>query len=71
MVDYNIFKSLHSTKSIFQNTADDLGKAAMDKDEPPDEDFLTMMPPKIHAFDFTTKSWSKYPRDFAAHISAC
>ncbi|KAK4208741.1 hypothetical protein QBC37DRAFT_66072 [Rhypophila decipiens] len=57
MVDYSIFKSLHSTKSIFQNTADDIGKAAMDKDEPPDDDFLAMMPPKIHAFDFTTKSW--------------
>ncbi|KAM7213550.1 P-loop containing nucleoside triphosphate hydrolase protein [Rhypophila decipiens] len=48
---------LHSTKSIFQNTADDIGKAAMDKDEPPDDDFLAMMPPKIHAFDFTKKSW--------------
>ncbi|KAM7189870.1 P-loop containing nucleoside triphosphate hydrolase [Rhypophila sp. PSN 637] len=57
MVDYNIFKSLHSTKAIFRNKADDIGKTAMDKDEPPDDDFLAIMPPKIHAFNFTMKSW--------------
>jgi hypothetical protein len=59
MVDYSILRSLHPNKSIFRDTADSLGKEAMNNEEAPGEDFLAMMPAKIHAFDFTTKAWSK------------
>jgi hypothetical protein len=31
----------------------------MNKKEPPDDDFLALLPPEIHAFAFSTKTWSK------------
>ncbi|CAM1504720.1 Fc.00g023110.m01.CDS01 [Cosmosporella sp. VM-42] len=57
MVDYSIFRRLHPQKDIFRTEADDLGTDAVDKTEPPDGEFLAMMPPEIHAFDFATKTW--------------
>jgi hypothetical protein len=59
MVDYSIFKRMHPRKPIFSTEADDLGSEAMNKKEPPDDDFLALLPPDIHAFDFSAKTWSK------------
>jgi hypothetical protein len=58
MVDYDIYRRLHPKKAIFSDRTDDLGTEAMNKTEPPDDDFLAMMPPEIHAYDFSTKAWS-------------
>jgi hypothetical protein len=59
MIDYKIFRSMHPSKPIFDDQTDDLGAEAMAKNEPPDDDFLAMMPPRIHAFDLANKAWSK------------
>lgn len=60
MVDYTMFRRMHPSKSIFVYQKDDLGEA-MNKNEPPDDDFLAMLPAQIHAFDLSTKSWSREP----------
>ncbi|KAK4040164.1 hypothetical protein C8A01DRAFT_35852 [Parachaetomium inaequale] len=57
MVDYKIFKRMHPRNSAFSSQVDDLGTEAMNKKEPPDDHFLALLPPQIHAFDFSTKSW--------------
>lgn len=58
MIDYGIYRRLYPDKSMFRDRTDDLGPEAMDAAEPPDEDFLVMMPPVIHGFDLANKSWS-------------
>jgi hypothetical protein len=62
MVDYNFFRRLHPRKPMFSNMTDDLGTEAMNKEQPPDDDFLAMLPPLIHAFDFSTKAWRMQDR---------
>ena len=59
MVDYRVFQRFHPNKPLVTNRADDLGEA-MNRAEPLDDEFLTMMPPKIHAFDFAAKAWSEH-----------
>jgi hypothetical protein len=44
---------------MFSSQQDDLGKEAMEKDEPPEGDFLALLPPNIHVFDLEDKTWSK------------
>lgn len=58
MVDYDTYRRIYPRKAIFTSKVDDLGQEAMEKGEPPDDDFLAMMPSKIHAFELTTKAWS-------------
>jgi hypothetical protein len=58
-VDYDIYRRFHPNKCIFDDRMDDLGEEAMVKDEPPDDEFLAMLPPEIHAFDLASKAWSK------------
>ncbi len=50
---------MHGNKAIFLSQQDDLGAAAMDAHEPPEGDFLALLPPYIHGFNLHTKSWSK------------
>ncbi|RSL62198.1 hypothetical protein CEP54_005805 [Fusarium duplospermum] len=58
MIDYDMYRRLHPRNKIFQKllkrglTEDEL----MATEEPP-EDFLYCLPPTIHGFDFTTKTW--------------
>lgn len=59
MIDYNMFQRMHSRKEMFANRADDLGSEAMNRNEPPSDEFLALLPPEIHAFDFSAKAWSK------------
>jgi hypothetical protein len=55
---------MHPKNSVFSSQVDDLGSEAMERKEPPDDHFLALLPPQIHAFDFSTKSWSKNDRMF-------
>lgn len=67
MVDYNIFKRMHPHNSLFSTETDDLGSEAMAKNEPPDDQFLALLPPEMHAFDLGAKTWSKASNRAAAH----
>lgn len=60
MVDYAMLRRIYPDKTIFKTTTDDLGEEAMNKTEPPDDDFLAMLPPYIYGFDIDSKTWSKY-----------
>ncbi|KAK0634097.1 P-loop containing nucleoside triphosphate hydrolase protein, partial [Immersiella caudata] len=57
MIDYNMFRRMHPSNFIFMRYHDDLGSEAMNKEEPPSDEFLATLPPRIHAFDFGSKSW--------------
>jgi len=61
MIDYHMLRRMHPTKVMFQSDIDDLGTAAMKRDEPPSDEFLAVLPSDIHAFDFSRKAWSKPP----------
>lgn len=59
MVDYAMLRRFYPNKPIFDNNTDDLGEEAMSKTEPPDDDFLAMLPSCIFGFDIESKAWSK------------
>lgn len=59
IVDYQIFRRMHKTNNMFVVVRDDLGEEAMNKHEPPEGDFLALLPPYIHGFSLQTKSWRK------------
>lgn len=67
MVDYNIFKRMHPHNPQFSTETDDLGSEAMSKNEPPDDQFLALLPPEMHAFDLAAKTWGKASKRAAAH----
>lgn len=69
MVDYAMFRRIYPNKAIFDNNTDDLGEEAMNETEPPDDDFLAMLPPYIYGFDIDSKTWSKYGADFQDTIA--
>ena len=60
MVDMNMYWEMHPEESSSRSTGDDLGQDAMTKEQPPDEDFLFLMPPTITGFGLHDKVWSKY-----------
>lgn len=63
MIDYDMYRRLHPHNNIFQGlpnlfwSRDEI----LESEEPPEE-FLYCLPPVIHGFDFTTKTWSQYFR---------
>lgn len=59
MVDYQMLKRMHPKKAIFQYKGDDLGEEAMNAKNPPDDDFLALLPSHIHAFSLQRKHWCK------------
>lgn len=68
MVDYNMFRRIHPKKAIFISQADDLGSTAMNRAEPPSDEFLAMLPPQLHAFDFSAKGFSTHAPYFRMHL---
>lgn len=63
MIDYTMLRRIYPNKVIFKEATDELGKEAMNKSEPPDDDFLAMLPPYIYGFDIDSKTWSKFRTD--------
>lgn len=62
MVDYDMFRRLHPNNPVFSRERYGHIRASNEFigiEEPPDE-FLCCLPPQIHGFDFTTKTWSQY-----------
>ena len=70
MVDYNMFRRIHPKKAIFLSQADDLGTEAMNRAEPPSDEFLAMLPPQLHAFDFSAKGFSMNTKYRVADIAS-
>ncbi|KAK4185152.1 P-loop containing nucleoside triphosphate hydrolase protein [Podospora australis] len=69
MVDYKMYKRMHPRKKIFEEQADDLGSEAMNKTEPPSDDFLTIMPPEVHAYDLSAKIWKLIRVDYITDVT--
>ncbi|GAB1316432.1 hypothetical protein MFIFM68171_06642 [Madurella fahalii] len=57
MIDYDMYRRLHPGKQIFRWVATEEERNITDMDNPPNDDFLACLPPGIHGFDFSTKSW--------------
>ncbi|KAI8668144.1 AAA domain-containing protein [Fusarium keratoplasticum] len=58
MVDYDMFRRLHPSNSAFQlDPRDHISAFEFSNIEEPPEEFLYCLPPEIHGFDFTTKTW--------------
>jgi hypothetical protein len=64
MIDYDMYRRLHPVNGVFQRPYDPTwdGDELMGIEKPP-EDFLYCLPPTIHGFDFTTKTWSQYSQE--------
>lgn len=61
MVDYDMFRRLHPSNLAFKRDfIDQLPAFQFSNIEEPPEEFLYCLPPEIHGFDFTTKTWSQY-----------
>lgn len=60
MVDYDMLRRLYPAKQIFDNKSDDLGEEAMAKSDPPDEEFLMLLPPHVYGFEIEYKVWRKF-----------
>ena len=54
MIDTSTFNELHPSQSLQQ---DELGSEAMERDKPPDETFLLLLPYSIHGFGLDDKKW--------------
>jgi len=54
MIDTATFNELHPSQSLQQ---DELGSDAMERDNPPDETFLLLLPPRIHGYGLDDKKW--------------
>jgi len=60
MIDYTVYRRLYPAKDIFVDHSDKrLSEEAMDQPEPPEGDFVILLPAQVHAFDFATKEWSE------------
>ncbi|KAM6525045.1 hypothetical protein FALCPG4_010608 [Fusarium falciforme] len=58
MIDYDMYKRLHPHNSIFRTPSyHGSVKDELVANEEPPKDFLYCLPPSIHGFDFTTKTW--------------
>ena len=59
MIDYAMYRRLYPHKPMFRKFVTEEMIALMDRNEPPDDDFLACLPATIHGFSFSSKSWSK------------
>ena len=63
MVDMHTYKQLHDEADTnIGLTTGDISAAAMDRDEPPSEDFAIQLPPKVLGFGLHDKKWSNSAR---------
>ncbi|KAB2573671.1 hypothetical protein DBV05_g7671 [Lasiodiplodia theobromae] len=69
MVDYQMLKRMHPKKAIFQYKGDDLGEEAMNAKNPPDDDFLALLPSHIHAFSLQRKHWLRLPVERITNVT--
>lgn len=70
MIDYDMYRRLHPVNGVFQRPYDPTwdGDELMGIEKPP-EDFLYCLPPTIHGFDFTTKTWKTLDVDRITEVT--
>ena len=61
MVDMATYHELHQDSDSGQDATgkDDIGKTAMQSNEPPSDDFLLCLPAKVPAYWFLKKRWGE------------
>lgn len=59
MIDYDMFERLHPSNAIFEWSSEHVFPPDLMKIDEPPEEFLYCLPPEIHGFDFTSKTWSQ------------
>jgi hypothetical protein len=57
MVDLETFKKLHPASAPAGGRRDDLGAEKMASQDPPDRNFLMLLPPKVKGFNIREKKW--------------
>lgn len=59
MVDMKVYGELHKSKGspVFSESKDALGLEALQRDNPPDENFIFLAPPTIKGFNLKRKKW--------------
>ncbi|KAH6890682.1 P-loop containing nucleoside triphosphate hydrolase protein [Thelonectria olida] len=61
MLDYEGYREVHQTDGDNeirrQGQSDDLPETLLGRDEPPDDPFLLLLPPRIHGFGLHDKKW--------------
>ena len=70
MVDFNTYRKMHSSAAVFKHKAkssDILPLDAMEKDEPPDDQFLLLLPANVWGFSLQDKKWSPYTLNILDH----
>ncbi|KAI8667212.1 AAA domain-containing protein [Fusarium sp. Ph1] len=70
MIDYDMYRRLHPFNGVFRRLYDpDWGGDELMGIEEPPEDFLYCLPPTIHGFDFTTKTWKTLDVDRITEVT--
>lgn len=59
MVDMYTYRQMHSKEAELPAQQDDLGSDAMEREEPPVDPFLLLLPAEIPGFSFDDKKWSE------------
>jgi len=62
MVDINTLRLMHPESKVFEKVRrlhDHLGPDAAPGKEPPNDEFLLLLPPNIYGFNMQSKVWSK------------
>jgi hypothetical protein len=60
MIDYNMYRRFYPDREIFADMTDGLEEGVFDSSEPPEGDFLALLPASVHAFDLSRKTWRKF-----------
>ena len=64
MIDHNTYRQLHFDADEVEPPPpkrDDIEQAAMDRDEPPEEPFILLLPETMSGYGFHDKKWSELP----------
>jgi hypothetical protein len=73
MIDISAYYKMHPKAQRLignSNDADKLSDEDMSKDQPPEGDFLLLLPSNIFGFHMQEKRWGMLSRHFSAVISA-
>jgi hypothetical protein len=64
MIDTTTYKRMHPPEpgKTDQLLNDELGTEVMERDEPPEGNFVLLLPPTIYGFNMQEKTWSKQLR---------
>jgi SpoVK/Ycf46/Vps4 family AAA+-type ATPase len=65
MIDITTYRKMHPDAPIFKRRlTNDLGTEAMEKSEPPGDNFLLLLPPNVYGFNILEKKWGEFHISF-------